>query len=94
MKRKPYGSEWRLGLDAPGGKRNRIISRDYVTTIAAPEDRRSERETVDEFVLCLGDECIHIERMDTHTWFVALGEEKRMIEVGKDGKIKVGEAYK
>jgi len=96
MSRKPIGSEWRLGLDGPGRKRNRIISRDYLTSIADPSDRRAERETVDEFVLLLGpgNECIHIERMDTNTWFVGIGEEKRMVLVGRNGKITVGEMYK
>jgi hypothetical protein len=96
-RRKPIASEWRLGLDAPDGRRIRIRSHNYPNYTHYHEEfneRRTERETVDEFVLILGDECIHIERMDHRTFFVGLGEEKRMITVGKDGKIKVGEMYK
>ena len=37
---------------------------------------------------------IHVEQMNTRTWFVALGDEKRMVWVDRRGKTHVGEMYR
>ena len=88
-RRKPNGSRWRILVhDRRGNVSHDISSNDMEP---APGGKRT---IFDEFVMYMGDEAIHIEQMDTDTWFVAFGEEKRMVWVGRDGKIKVGEVYR
>jgi hypothetical protein len=54
-----------------------------------------KRTTFDELVIRNGHggESIHVEHMGGRVYFVALGKEKRMVTLEKNGTISVGEVY-
>ena len=93
MKR-PIGSAWRIQAGGIGKQPLvRIYSADYRSS---PKGRRLKKRTVfDELVVMAGDKClIHVEQMDERTYFVSLGDEKRMVYVDGRGNVVVGEMYR
>ena len=100
-KRTQPGAVWRIKFDdAPKriggmfGASHSLISADYQRmslTSGAPGDQRVRRPSIiDEVVI---SPWLHVEQMDTRTWFVELCGRKVMVTVGRDGKAKLGEWY-
>ena len=48
----------------------------------------------DELVVDFGKDAIHIEMMDTRTWWIGIGDENRMLRIRRDGSIEIGEMYR
>ena len=91
-KRKPpVGSRWRILAHDKTGEELSWYSKDMNGGSVSGGRLIGERTIFDELVIC---GVMHIEQMDERTWFVELGDEKRMVTVGRDGKVTVGEAYK
>lgn len=97
----PVGASWRILAHGRNGPYE-MHSKDYPafstmsdgTKIGRPipeSERVPERTVFDELVI-MG--VIHVEQMDTRTWWVGIGNgEKFMIMVGRDGTVKRGEIY-
>ena len=101
MKRTQPGAVWRVKYDdAPEriggmfGASHSLISADYPRrplTSGAPSDQRLQRPSIiDEVVI---SPWLHVEQMDSRTWFVELCGRKVMVRIGKDGKAKLGAWY-
>ena len=98
----PPGAVWRiLYHEAPKtrggmyGEAHRLCSSDYpqrFTKGEPPSERHPTRTIFDE--LFVGGIELHLEQMSDRTWFLVIGDDKVMIEVGRDGKPKMGEWYK
>ena len=100
-KRIQPGSVWRLKYDdAPEriggmlGTSHSLISADYrrmSLTSGAPGDQRVQRPSIiDEVVI---SPWLHVEQMDSRTWFVELCNRKVMVRIDKNGKAKLGAWY-
>ncbi len=86
----PVGSSWRV-LAHGRRKSFSVQSKDYPPGVLQHREARPEREIFDELVI---DRWFHLEQMDTRLWFLAIGEDKVMIEIGKDGSPKMGPWYR
>lgn len=76
------GSRWRV-LAWAGKERRRVA--------LSSDDQPS---VFDELVVDFGKDAIHIEQMDTRTWWIGIGDENRMLRIRRDGSIEVGEMYR
>lgn len=95
MKRKPIGSEWRILAWNKGGTRKvDLHSKDYERDVLPGTTVVDFPTVFDELVVKLGDDYLHLEQMDMRTWCLILGEEKRMLIVDRNGKLKIGEPYR
>lgn len=90
-KRKPpIGSRWRILAHSLRGTQFDIRSSDYPNSANRSVDI-PVRTIFDELVI---DGWLHIEQMDRDTWLICIGDENRMVRIGRDGKVTVGEMYK
>ena len=94
----PPGHAWRIKAGGVGREPSfELRSRDYPGAHAVPADHRTpHRADFDEFVLLVDERRVlfHIERMDTRTWFLCVGEDRIMVRVKADGAVEKGEWYK
>jgi hypothetical protein len=91
----PVGAEWRI---LAHGRLQTIDYRswDYQLRdeMQAPGASLNRRTIFDELVVKLGNEFLHLEQMDERTWCLIIGEEKRMLWVDRDGRVRIGEMYR
>ena len=97
----PPGAVWRiLYHEAPKsrggmyGEAHNLCSSDYPKSHlgASTEYVRHPTRTIFDEIVVAG--VLHLEQMSTRTWFLAIGDDTVMIEVGRDGKPKMGEWLK
>ena len=100
-KRTQPGAVWRIKFDdAPEriggmlGNSHSLLSADSPRrplTSGAPGGQRLQRQSIiDEVVI---SPWLHVEQMNSRTWFVDLCGRKVMVTVGRDGKAELGEWY-
>ena len=98
----PPGAVWRiLYHDAPikrggmYGEAHHLCSSDYPQrfTRGEPKSERCATRTIFDELFVGGIE-LHLEQMDARTWFLAIGDDKVMITVDRNGKPQMGEWYK
>lgn len=96
-KRKPpLGVAWRIRAVGPWLE-HETLSADYRPVLNEDPSRRLKRRTTFDELVVLGPRgqlAIHVEQMDERTYFVALGDEKRMVRVDRKGRVVVGEMYR
>jgi hypothetical protein len=101
MRKISPGATWRIKHDAPPSRRGKLsfgstthslYSADYpdpkAGKLAGP--RFPIRTIIDEVVI---SPWLHVEQMDTRTWFVELCGKKFMVTIGKNGVPIMGEWY-
>ena len=98
MARRSVGKVWRIGTSDGTSRGPQFSVRSY-----AYGDGQGGPGTVDatfdELVIAnersgrTTRECIHVEMMDSRTYFVGLGKIKQMVRFKTDGTIEVGERY-
>jgi len=104
-KRIPPGASWRIKYDdAPTerggmyGPSHELVSADYPAGHmgqGAKYERVRTRTILDEVVLGgPAGAWLHIEQMDSRTWWLGIGEDKCMIRIDRNGKPVMGEWYK
>jgi hypothetical protein len=102
QRRRPVGSQWRiLAYGAGGTGQINVQSEDYPTD---PEDsaadrlcRLDHRTVFDELVILNpagGPSIIHVEMMSEREYFVGIGDDKLMVRVDRNGKVRRSEWYR
>lgn len=83
--------------DYPGHYMVRDLPSNRLRRVDLPipsNDRVGFRTILDEVVLSFGGGSIHLEQMDTRSWFLGIGEEKVIITIDKDGRPVIGQWYR
>lgn len=102
-KRLPVGVAWRIKAGGIGRQPLlNLYSADHQRwrvagdgQVVPKREGKARRTTFDELVVMAGNgTClIHVEQMDARSYFVSLGDEKRMVWVDRKGRVRVGEKY-
>jgi hypothetical protein len=105
----PPGVSWRILAYGPrGAPRFALHSLDYPDPEPRlrkyginpypKQERVPFRTVLDEVVICgsvgRGGDVIHLEQMDTRTWYLGIGEQKVMVTFDRKGKVTMGEWYR
>jgi hypothetical protein len=107
-RRAPIGTLWRILAGGLGREPTtdihssdyEVMHRKQMRRFKGPPPERQtvlvHRQTFDELVVMAAPDkiLIHVEAMGNRTYFVQLGEDKRMIWVKRDGTVELGEAYR